>query len=121
MKFKPETHIIGKVYDLTQENMNATIHAFESLQSEVIDYNRMLQDINRLELSLKETKRLKQEWETAAKEDLVEIEKLRAENARLREALCKIADGETRCITDVPTDMESCCDVARAALSEGKG
>ena len=32
MKFKPEHHIVGKVYDLTQENMNAMIIAFEELQ-----------------------------------------------------------------------------------------
>lgn len=33
-KFKPETHIIGKVYDLTQENMNAVIKAFEEEKKE---------------------------------------------------------------------------------------
>jgi hypothetical protein len=34
MKFKPETHIVGKVYDLTQENMNKMIAEIENLQKE---------------------------------------------------------------------------------------
>jgi hypothetical protein len=34
MKFKPEHHIVGKVYDLTQENMNAMIAAFEEQKKE---------------------------------------------------------------------------------------
>ncbi len=29
IKFNPDTHIVGKVYDLTQDNMNAMIKAFE--------------------------------------------------------------------------------------------
>jgi cell division protein FtsB len=34
MKFKPEHHIVGKVYDLTQENMNAMIAVFEEQKKE---------------------------------------------------------------------------------------
>jgi hypothetical protein len=34
MSFKPENHIIGKAYDLTQENMNAIIVAFEKQKKE---------------------------------------------------------------------------------------
>ena len=34
MKFKPEHHIVGKVYDLTQENMNAMIKTFEEQKKE---------------------------------------------------------------------------------------
>lgn len=51
MKFKPEHHIVGKVYDLTQENMNAMIIAFEELQKaydeqeEELDATLMVYDI----------------------------------------------------------------------------
>lgn len=34
MKFKPENHIIGKVYDLTQDNFNALISAYEAAREE---------------------------------------------------------------------------------------
>lgn len=34
MKFKPENHIIGKAYDLTQENMQAMIIEIERLNEE---------------------------------------------------------------------------------------
>jgi hypothetical protein len=34
MRFNPEHHIVGKVYDLTQENMNAMIAAFEEQKKE---------------------------------------------------------------------------------------
>lgn len=37
MKFNPETHIIGKVYDLTQENMNALLFEVEKLSNNVIE------------------------------------------------------------------------------------
>lgn len=37
MKFNPKTHIIGKVYDLTQENMNALISEVEKLNHNVIE------------------------------------------------------------------------------------
>lgn len=33
MKFRPEQHIIGKVYHLTQDNMNAMIRTIENLQA----------------------------------------------------------------------------------------
>lgn len=34
MKFKLENHIIGKVYDLTQDNMTAMLRALEELKKE---------------------------------------------------------------------------------------
>lgn len=33
-KYKPETHIVGKVYDLTQENMNAMLADIDRLRKE---------------------------------------------------------------------------------------
>lgn len=46
MKFKPENHIIGKAYDLTQENMNALILIFEKLSEE---NNRLKEALTRIE------------------------------------------------------------------------
>jgi hypothetical protein len=34
MKFNPENHVVGKVYDLTQENMNAMLIHIETLEEE---------------------------------------------------------------------------------------
>ncbi len=36
MKFKPEQHIVGKVYDLTQENMNAMLAEIERLLTQLV-------------------------------------------------------------------------------------
>lgn len=35
MKFRPEQHIPGKVYDLTQENMNAMLAEIERLKEKL--------------------------------------------------------------------------------------
>lgn len=35
MKFKPENHIIGKAYDLTQENMQAMLIHIDKLEEEL--------------------------------------------------------------------------------------
>lgn len=35
--FRPENHIIGKVYDLTQENMCVLIAAFEENQRRIVE------------------------------------------------------------------------------------
>lgn len=34
MKFRPEQHIVGKVYDLTQENMQAMVLEIDRLRAE---------------------------------------------------------------------------------------
>jgi hypothetical protein len=45
MKFNPDNHIVGKVYDLTQENMNAMIAAFEEEKKENEKLRAMLSAI----------------------------------------------------------------------------
>lgn len=42
MKYRPEQHIIGKVYDLTQENMNAMIRHIEDLQERIETFRAAL-------------------------------------------------------------------------------
>ena len=49
MKFNPENHIVGKVYDLTQENMNAMLIHIDTLE-------KQLDEALTLKLALKETK-----------------------------------------------------------------
>ena len=68
MMFKLENHIPGKVYDLTQENMQAMIEAIERLQEEVVGYK------------------------TQAMSAGQNVVRLQAENAKLRESLEAIAD-----------------------------
>ena len=68
--FKLENHIPGKVYDLTQENMQAMIEAIERLQEEVVGYK------------------------TQAMSAGQNVVRLQAEDAKLRKALEKIATGE---------------------------
>lgn len=43
MKYNPYTHIIGKVYDLTQENMNALLDEIDRLNQE---YDAALMALN---------------------------------------------------------------------------
>jgi len=38
-KYRPDNHIIGKVYDLTQDNMNALIKEVERLTNKLGKYN----------------------------------------------------------------------------------
>lgn len=45
-KFNPETHIKGKVYDLTQENMQAMIKAYEEWRQ---NYYNLLGKVERLQ------------------------------------------------------------------------
>jgi hypothetical protein len=45
MKFNPENHIVGKVYDLTQENMNAMIAAFEEQKKQNAKLRGVLNDL----------------------------------------------------------------------------
>ena len=71
MKYNPQTHIIGKVYDLTQENMNA-----------------LLDEIDKLNLKLKELHSDSLEDHQEYKRMTYQLIKdLREENARYREAL----------------------------------
>lgn len=71
MKYNPYTHIIGKVYDLTQENMNA-----------------LLDEIDKLNLKLKELHSDSLEDHQEYKRATTQLIKdLKAENARYREAL----------------------------------
>lgn len=43
-KFRPDNHIVGKVYDLTQENMNALIADWEKLRSELNHWKMMAEN-----------------------------------------------------------------------------
>jgi hypothetical protein len=54
MKFNPDNHIVGKVYDLTQENMNAMIAAFEEEKKENEKLRAMLTAIKQslIEISI---------------------------------------------------------------------
>jgi len=45
-KFNPNTHIIGKVYDLTQENMNTMIDEIERLKILNKDLEDSIDDID---------------------------------------------------------------------------
>ncbi len=42
MNYKPNNHIIGKVYDLTQENMNAMLEHIEQLRIEHMTSRQLL-------------------------------------------------------------------------------
>lgn len=42
-KFNPENHIIGKVYDLTQENMQTMLNHIDKLESENAQLRKALQ------------------------------------------------------------------------------
>jgi hypothetical protein len=66
MKFNPDNHIVGKVYDLTQENMNAMIAAFEE-QEEELDATMMAFNILK-----KENEQLRAML-TSIKQSLIEI------------------------------------------------
>lgn len=45
MRFNPKTHILGKVYDLSQDNMNALIAEFETLENENAHFRAALERI----------------------------------------------------------------------------
>jgi ABC-type phosphate transport system auxiliary subunit len=82
MKYNPYTHIIGKVYDLTQENMNA-----------------LLYEIDKLNLKLKELHSDSLEDHQEYKRTTTQLIKdLREENARYREALQSIHDDMSRTV-----------------------
>lgn len=54
MKFNPENHIVGKVYDLTQENMNAMLIHIDTLEKENEHLHAMLTAIKQslIEISI---------------------------------------------------------------------
>lgn len=76
MKYNPHIHIVGKVYDLTQENMNS-----------------LLDEIDKLNLKLKELHSDSLEDHQEYKRTTTQLIKdLREENARYRETLQAYAD-----------------------------
>jgi hypothetical protein len=54
MKFNPDNHIVGKVYDLTQENMNAMLIHIDTLEKENEQLHAMLTSIKQslIEISI---------------------------------------------------------------------
>ena len=110
MKYNPYTHIIGKVSDLSQENMNA-----------------LLDEIYRLNLMLKElrTDSLEdhQEYKRATK---LYIDELRSKLAKAREALEFYADGEMIIVqqtdplfSEIEKEMEILSDFFDAYVNDG--
>ena len=96
MKFKPENHIIGKAYDLTQENMQAMLIHIDKLEEE-LDAALMA-----LGLEQKETTRLRE----AIKNLVDEFEKMQVELASLRgvaQGLNDVVQGRTRKATSAST------------------
>jgi cell shape-determining protein MreC len=93
MAFRIEDHIIGKVYDLTQENMNTMISDIERLKTENTKLKQHLID-----------------FQTRYSESL-------AENARLREALESISG---ICNYEDEPSKGDAGNIAREALKGGE-
>lgn len=106
-KFKSDNHIIGKVYDLTQENMQAMLNHIDKLESENARLFNELADLK------KDEKMFLNEHD--------ENVRLYFENVRLREAL--IAIWEDDWIEGIKTHGsfkgQTLEEIARAAL-EGR-
>ena len=94
MKFNPKTHIIGKVYDLTQENMCAMLEYIDELKDKRI----------KLKEKLERTKghMIRKRIENDEVEQLV-FNGILEENERLKELVksneeeFKCCDGEEMC------------------------
>jgi hemoglobin-like flavoprotein len=73
MKFNPDNHITGKVYDLTQENMNAMIAIFEELQRA---YNEQEEELDATMMAFNILKKENEQLHailTSIKQSLIEI------------------------------------------------
>jgi len=99
MMFKLESHITGKVYDLTQENMQAMIETIERLQAEITKLMltpckfhaggvcAISQENQRLQAELIEAKEDASSWQKQSDKDVDLLNKEIEKNAKLREAL----------------------------------
>lgn len=106
MKFKPENHIIGKAYDLTQENMQAMLIHIDKLEEDEEMFLNEHDENVRLHFENVDLKEENDRLREAIKNLVDEFEKMQVELASLRgvaQGLNDVVQGRTRKATSEST------------------